>query len=116
MINIFLVGLGGFIGSVARYYIATIVQKKMVGTFIANVTGAIILAFVIHFYRSELITESLWLLLGIGFSGAYTTFSTFSHETLQLILTNKFKKAAIYVSSSFITAFVAVYIILTLLG
>jgi|GEM_PF-1942741 len=116
MINVFLVGLGGFIGSITRYFIATIVKQNIVGTFMANVTGAIILAFAIHLYRAEIITESLWLFAGIGFSGAYTTFSTFGHETLQLLLTNKYKKAAIYVSSSFATAFGAVFIIFRLLG
>lgn len=110
--NIFLVGLGGFLGSMTRFFMATIIRKKIIGTFIANVSGAIFLAFMFHFYRTELITESVWLFAGIGFSGAYTTFSTFGHETLQLLLNKHYMKAVLYVSSSFTISLLAVFIIL----
>lgn len=115
MIKFFLVGFGGFFGSLARYYISTIFRKKIIATFTANITGAIVLAFTVHFYRSGLISEAIWLFIGIGFSGAYTTFSTFGHETLQLLLVNRYKIAVIYVSSSFLTALSAVFVVLYLL-
>ena len=88
---IFWVGLGGFLGANARYLIALFVGHRWpsafpLGTFIINVTGSFILGFFMEFAS----TRSWWhpnvqLMFAVGFVGAYTTFSTFSYETIRLL-------------------------------
>src|SRR5699024_11240172 len=78
----------------------------------SDLSGSVLLAFLLHFYLHEAISEDVWLFLGIGFCGAYTTFSTFGNETLLLILDKNYKKAVGYVISSIITALLIVRIIL----
>src|SRR5690625_2167423 len=102
--SILLVAAGGFIGSVMRFLLSVKANKHLIGTWIANISGSVLLAFLLHFYLHEAISENVWLFLGVGFCGAYTTFSTFGNETLFLILDKKYKRAVGYVSSSIITS------------
>src|SRR5690625_1545009 len=114
--NIFLVGLGGFLGSITRYYIGTLLQQKIIATLIINVTGAILLAYSTHLYLIGDISQALWLFAGSGFSGAYTTFSTFGYETLYLILEQKHKHVLLYVTASLIISMFTVWPMLSLLN
>lgn len=113
--SFFLVAFGGFFGSMARFYIYEKANQRLIGTWIANITGSIFLAFIFHLYFSNLISEQLWLCLGVGFCGAYTTFSTFGNETLQLILAKRYGTAAGYVFSSLMVSLFFVVIILNIL-
>lgn len=110
-----LVALGGFFGSITRFYIYIKANQRIIGTWTANITGSILLVFIVHLYLSNLISERLWLLLGVGFCGAYTTFSTFGNETLQLILGKKYGAAVGYVLISLIISLLSVAIILYML-
>lgn len=114
MVNLLLVGLGGFFGSLTRFYLAQKFNKRLMATWIANISGAIILACMIYLYQRSFISETLWLFSGIGFSGAYTTFSTFGQETLTLLLDKEYKQAFLYVGSSFGVAILIVFSILYL--
>src|SRR5690625_3630326 len=107
--NIILVSLGGFLGSITRYYIGTLVQRKIINTLIVNVTGAILLAYITQLYLIGDVSQTLWLFVGSGFSGAYTTFSTFGYETLHLALEQKYKQAIIYVVASLVISILAVW-------
>ncbi|MGJ9457531.1 fluoride efflux transporter FluC [Oceanobacillus sp. CF4.6] len=99
--NFLFVALGGFIGSIVRYSISIKFNKRLFATWIANVTGSMFLAFLFHLYINEAISDNVWLLFGVGFCGAYTTFSTFGNETLQLLMQHKYIAAIFYVFSSF---------------
>ena|SRR5690625_3074964 len=111
-----LVALGGFFGSIARFYIYEKANKRLIGTWIANITGSIFLGLIFHFYLSNLISEQLWLFLGVGFCGAYTTFSTFGNETLQLVLDKRYGMAIGYILSSLMVSLFFVVIILNMLS
>ncbi len=88
----FWVGVGGFIGANLRYMVGTWVDTRWhaagfpVGTFVVNVTGAFVLGFLATLL-SEVILSSphARLLLTVGMLGAYTTFSTFSYESVKLL-------------------------------
>lgn len=110
--SLLLVALGGFIGSIMRFFLSLKANKHLIGTWITNITGSFFLAFLLHFYLNQTISEQVWLFLGIGFCGAYTTFSTFGNETLLLIVDKKYKKALGYVTSSIIISLLSVYIVL----
>ncbi|MBP1950152.1 fluoride efflux transporter CrcB [Virgibacillus litoralis] len=110
--NIILVALGGFLGSIARYYISLKANKRLIGTWTANITGSILLALLFRYYLDNSISEWLWVFLGVGFCGAYTTFSTFGNETIKLILEKRYWLAIAYVLSSLTVSVLFVYLLI----
>jgi len=89
--NYLLIFIGGGLGSIARYGTGNLMSSwfKMalpIGTLVSNLMACILLALVIVFFAPK--TESLsWVspLLIIGFCGGYSTFSTFSNQTFELM-------------------------------
>jgi CrcB protein len=84
------VGLGGFLGANARYlfglWIAAHVGTSFpYGTFVINVSGSFVLGIMMGLLDAHVLAPAVRLSLAIGFIGAYTTFSTFTYETLRLI-------------------------------
>jgi fluoride exporter len=86
-----LIGIGGFLGANARYLVASWITERLGGSFpygtlIINVSGSFILGFFLEFISERLFVHPNWrLFFAIGFLGAYTTFSTFSFESLALL-------------------------------
>lgn len=83
-----LVGLGGFIGANARFVVAravgTIFETRFpLGTFVINVSGSFLLGVLGTVVAQKVMpnSEAMRLALGVGFLGAFTTFSTFEFET-----------------------------------
>ena len=102
-VDYILVGIGGALGSLTRYSLGKIISENTsttfpVGTFIINITGALILGIV----SSINIGGNLYLLLGDGFLGAYTTFSTFMYEGFNLFQENEKLNAFSYILGSLI--------------
>lgn len=101
--DLFFVGMGGALGSLARYQLGRIISKKSnttfpTGTFIINITGAFLLGVV-----SSLDTDrNTYLLLADGFLGAYTTFSTFMYEGFNLFREKENMNAFAYILGSLI--------------
>lgn len=110
--SVLLVGIGGFIGSITRFYMSRQINHKFIATWLTNITGSILLAFLLHLYLTSVISVHLWLLLGVGFCGAYTTFSTFGNETLQFILDKRYGMAICYMLSSVGISLLSVALIL----
>jgi CrcB protein len=87
-----LVGFGGFLGANARYvaakWVGSAVEARFpLGTFLINVSGSFILGLLGELLAERLVPHSdhLRLALGVGFLGAFTTFSTFEYETHALL-------------------------------
>lgn len=77
------VAIGGFAGACMRYLINLLVPS-MPGILIINVSGCILLGFLLYESQySGMFSPATRTFLGVGFIGAFTTFSTFSIETLQ---------------------------------
>lgn len=81
-----LVGIGGTIGALLRYAVVELVDTKSfpLGTFTVNVVGSFVLA-VLTFIGAS---EQMILLLGTGACGSFTTFSSFSFDTVHLWTTD----------------------------
>jgi CrcB protein len=95
------VGIGGALGSLTRYKLGRLITEKSnttfpIGTFIVNITGAILLGLLSCLEAKG----NVYLLLGDGFLGAYTTFSTFMYEGFSLFQENEKLNAFIYIAGS----------------
>lgn len=114
---IWMIGIGGSLGAAARFLLGNLIRKGTqkidpfpIGTWIINITGSFLLGVLTGFYLTNLISDWLWFFGGVGFCGAYTTFSTFGNETITLIQENKLKLAAIYVVTSIIFGIISAII------
>jgi CrcB protein len=84
------IGVGGFAGAVARFWLAGAIAARAgvvfpYGTFVVNLSGCFALGLLLGFLEQQAVTPLTRLALSTGFLGAYTTFSTFSYETIRLI-------------------------------
>jgi CrcB protein len=109
------VGLGGFIGANARFILGAWAQRKWgtafpYGTFLINITGCFILGLFATLTLRFAWNDYWRLLIAIGFVGAYTTFSTFEYETLQLVAQGTWSRAAFNILGSVLLGFVAAYL------
>lgn len=85
------VAVAGGAGATARFLLDALIKAKAktefpVGTQVINVSGSLLLGMVTGLALSGTIPEPLAVMLGTGFLGGYTTFSTASYETLRLLL------------------------------
>ena len=81
---------GGMLGAPARYLADRAVQARRdsvfpAGTFAVNMAGSLVLGFLLGAQRHLGLPPTAFALLGTGFCGGLTTFSTFSYETLRLL-------------------------------
>lgn len=110
------VGLGGFLGANARYWLGVWLQERLGETFpwatlIVNVTGSFVLGLLLAAATERFTLPAppvLRLAVAAGFLGAYTTFSTFEYETLALLRTGAWPRAAAYVLLSVAAGLLAV--------
>lgn len=104
MRNVLIVMLGGFIGANLRYWLGEWMSSSNgfpTGTFVINAIGCFLLGWLLTYSEKNRLLSKEWsLLLGTGLIGSFTTFSTFSVETLLLIESAKYIVASLYVFGS----------------
>lgn len=99
--NIFLVGLGGFVGSVLRYLVYLGVFRISgghwfpLGTFTVNLVGCFVIGFLGCTDLKGGISEEYKLFVFVGLLGGFTTFSAFGYETFLLVKNNQFSAAVL---------------------
>ncbi len=95
------IALGGAVGSVARYLLGRAlsgsVQDFPIGTFAVNVAGCLLIGVLARVFMNHQSDAPLRAALMVGFCGGFTTFSTFTLETLGLMQGGEWGKAALYV-------------------
>ena len=111
-----MVGIGGFIGALARFWLGSYIGGKMgtsfpYGTFVINISGSFLIGFILTVLTTKAHLSPNWrYLIPVGFIGAYTTFSTFEFETLHTIQDGQFLIASLNVVLSVTIGFIAVWV------
>ena len=117
MHKIILIGTGGFMGSIFRYLLSGYVQNlsKSVaipyGTFTVNVIGCFFIGMLSHLAELQIgMTLEMRLLLLVGFLGSFTTYSTFSNETMILLQDQRILLAMINIAAHIFAGLAAVFL------
>jgi CrcB protein len=116
--RVLMVGLGGAIGSVARYWLDGAISNYSGGTFpfgilVINVTGSFIIGVFFALFGPEgrwLLHPSVFTFLTVGICGGYTTFSSFSLLTLRLAQERQWLYAGANVLASIVFCLLAVWL------
>lgn len=108
------IALGGALGSVLRYVLGGWVQKFSargfpIGTMAVNIIGCLIIGILLQKFLNEQAHPVARAFLIVGFCGGFTTFSTFSAETIGLMLGGEMGRATIYVLLSVILCLAATW-------
>jgi CrcB protein len=109
------VGIGGCLGSILRFWLGSYIGSKMgtrfpYGTLVINVTGSFLIGLVFALLTVRTNWSPNWrYLIPIGFIGGYTTFSSFEYETLRTVQDGQIGLALLYVATSVVIGFVAVW-------
>ena len=106
--SLLIVGLGSFIGGVLRYALSVYIKNNCSqgfpwGTLLVNLMGCLVMGLILALFRENGSTGNMWcLLLTTGLCGGFTTFSTFSCESFQMLQSGDFVTLAFYLASSLI--------------
>jgi len=113
---VWMVAIGGAIGSASRYLVTLAVQSRVdsgfpAGTLLVNVTGAFLLGLIMRYsVQSFAISPEMRLLLTTGLCGGYTTFSTFSYESARMIEDGEWRTPLLYMVLSVILSLAAMFL------
>lgn len=116
MLKYLIVFIGSGIGGGFRFWLSSFIQKYFppffpYGTLFVNIIGSFILGYMIFgLDEKELISPSIKLFIGIGFCGGFTTFSTFSLETFNLLRNTEFSLAGINILAGAALSIAGVYL------
>jgi CrcB protein len=107
------IALGSAAGGVSRYLLGGVIQRWSggsfpLGTMVINVTGSFLLGLIYRYATDSAgISPEVRTLLTIGFCGGYTTFSTFSYETVRLIEDGELTRGLAYAGLSVVLSIAA---------
>jgi CrcB protein len=115
MLRLFVIGLGGAIGSILRYVMGGLDYRYSNGVFpistlVVNVTGSLAIGFLWGTLDRFDISSNVRMFIFIGILGGYTTFSTFSLETFNLIRDGEYRIALLNIIFSAILSVAAVFL------
>ena len=99
------IGLGGAVGAVSRYSLGVWIGQKAGSAFpwatlLVNLAGSILLGLLAG--AEDYVPQVVTAMLGTGFCGAFTTFSTFGYETITMLQNKRYVQGVSYVISSVI--------------
>jgi len=116
VLNFVVVFVGGGIGAAIRYWMDGAVQRWTgstfpYGTFVINSLGCLMIGILMTTLEERfLVNPSLRIFLTIGILGGFTTFSTFSYETIEMMRSAEYYFAAVNVSLTVFTCLAATYV------
>ncbi|SEN49622.1 camphor resistance protein CrcB [Mesobacillus persicus] len=111
--QLILVGLGGFLGAMARFGIGEWLYMENgfpVGTLLVNLLGCLALGWFLAFAKRKKVQSEYVLLIGTGFLGSFTTFSTFSVESIDLLTSGSISVALFYLLTTILAGVLLAFI------
>lgn len=114
--KLFLIAVFGSIGTLARYALQGIVQQRSgpgfpTGTLVVNVSGCLLLGFLGQLTLNRMvISPDLRVAMTVGFFGGYTTFSSFSWETIKMFEDGEWLRGGLYALASVAIGFVFLFL------
>jgi fluoride exporter len=114
LIKILLLATGGAIGTVSRYAVSGISHRYFlgnfpIGTLMVNIIGSLVIGFLWGTWETANISSHLRTFIFIGILGGFTTFSSFSLETLNLLREGEFKIAMVNILANNILGMLMVF-------
>jgi CrcB protein len=114
MTKVLMIGIGGFVGAIARYAMSIWIANMAVGnafpfaTWTVNIVGCALLGFGGALVERHMnLNENVEAMVFVGLLGAFTTFSTFAGETIQLLKLGNLSLSLLYVALSVIVGLAA---------
>lgn len=108
------IAVGGAAGALARYGLAGWVHQRAGfafpwGTLVVNVLGSLLIGFALRYFEAVRLSPDVRALVAVGILGGFTTFSTFSYETVALMQDGAWSRAASYAFGSLFLGIAAVF-------
>ncbi len=109
-----IISIGAVLGANTRYWISIWAAQKWgiafpYGTFLVNLSGSLLIGFLLAVTTEHLVIDPRWrLFFTVGFCGAYTTFSTYTYDSFQMIERGQWLLGLVYAFGSTITGLIAV--------
>jgi CrcB protein len=114
VLKYFYIAIGGALGSLARFWVDTVVAARLgtrfpYGTFLVNMSACLLIGFSLTFLTRRIDLNPEWrFLVPIGFLGAYSTFSSYEWEIFSTLRSGHLSVAALYAVGSIVLGVVAV--------
>jgi fluoride exporter len=117
---ILLIGIGSFIGGISRYLLSLFIQNKFLSTFpfgtlSVNIIGCLFIGIIFGLSERGNFTAEWRLFLVTGFLGGFTTFSSFSNETVGMLRDGQMWAAFTYIASSVVIGLLATFVGISLI-
>lgn len=115
MRDIIYIAIAGSFGALGRYYMTDLAHRLLgggypYGTLAVNIVGSFLIGLIIQTgISTDLISPAWRLALTVGFLGAFTTFSTFSYETLSYLEDGTWSMAGVNIVANVLLAMIAVF-------
>ena len=111
---VLLVGLGSFIGGISRYLVTLFIQNKFLssfpyGTLVVNITGCFLIGVIYGFSDRGSMNAEWRIFFATGIMGGFTTFSSFSNETVGMLRDAQYWPAFSYLALSVIIGLAATF-------
>lgn len=115
MLHLFLVASGGAAGALSRFALSSFsklfIFNNFYSTFFINIIGSFLIGYLISLGYTKNFSENfIKYFLIIGFLGSFTTFSAFSYEVVDLLMSKKYILSILYIINSVILCIVAAYL------
>ena len=115
MFNLILVATGGATGALLRFFLTNFIKtfftSSIYGTLSVNIVGSFLIGYLITYdYENNISENFIKFFLIIGLLGSFTTFSAFSYEIINLIMSKKILISFIYISVSIFVCILSAYL------